>query len=79
MFAQQMEASRVAFQNQLDIIREHIHKTHARVAATAQAAGYQNYTTLAATQDYIAKMRKPETFSKKVSTCLFCYFHHTIS
>ena len=70
MFAQQMEASRVAFQNQLDIIREHIHKTHARVAATAQAAGYQNYTTLAATQDYIAKMRKPMPLSFEEATSI---------
>ena len=63
LFAQQMEASRVAFQKQLEIIREQIHKTHARVAATAQAAGYQNYTTLAATQEYIARQRKPQPLS----------------
>jgi hypothetical protein len=60
IFSAQMEASRVAFQNQLDTIRAHIQKTHARVAATAQAAGYQDYTTLVSTQEYIAKMRKPQ-------------------
>ena len=70
IFSTQMEASRRAFQNQLDTIRAHIQKTHARVAATAQAAGYQNYTTLASTQEYIAKMRKPQSinFTDSMST-----------
>jgi hypothetical protein len=70
MFAQQMEMSRLTFEKQLETIREHIHKTHARVAATAQAAGYQNYTTLASTQEYIRKMRKPQplSFSEAMQT-----------
>jgi hypothetical protein len=70
IFTQQMEASKLAFQKQLETIREHIHKTHARVAATAQAAGYQNYTTLASTQEYIARMRKPQpiSFSEAMQT-----------
>ena len=61
--ADQMAATRLIFQKQLEKIREHIHETHARVQATAQAAGYQNYTTLAATQEYIKRMRAPAPLS----------------
>ena len=63
VLAEQMAATRLIFQKQLDKIREHIHETHARVQATAQAAGYQNYTTLAATQEYIKRMRAPAPLS----------------
>ena len=59
VLAEQMAATRLIFQKQLEKIREHIHETHARVQATAQAAGYQNYTTLAATQE-VRMVVKPE-------------------